>query len=67
MYGWLPIIFQSQTGVEAVHIASVLGDCGTVFAFNVQKHLLPVLNDKIVTLGLRSILYGCAKSHCMGS
>ena len=43
-----------QTGVEAVHIASILGDRGTVLAFNVEQHLLPLLNEKIINLGVNS-------------
>lgn len=43
-------------GVEAVHIASVLGDRGTVFACGAEKRLLPFLKEKTVTLGLNSIL-----------
>ena len=43
-----------QTGVEAVHIASILGDRGTILAFNVEQRLLPLLNEKIITLGVNS-------------
>ena len=43
-----------QTGVEALHIAAILGDKGTVFAFNVEQRLLPMLNEKIITFGVNS-------------
>ena len=37
-----------------MHIASILGDRGTVLAFNVEQRLLPILNEKIITLGVNS-------------
>ena len=47
-------VFTMETGVEVVHIASILGDRGTVLAFNVEQRLLPLLNKKIITLGVNS-------------
>ena len=43
-----------ETGVEVVHIASILGNRGTVLAFNVEQRLLPLLNERIITLGVNS-------------
>ena len=42
--------------MEALHIASILGDSGSVFAFGVERRLQAFLNDKITALGLNSIL-----------
>ena len=61
-------VFAMETGVEVVHIASILGDRGTVLAFNVEQRLLPLLNERIITLGVNSnslpIIYLC-NSWCM--
>ena len=44
-------------GVEAAHIATLIGDRGTVFAFGALPVQMRQLNQRILTLGLDSILY----------
>lgn len=43
-------------GVEAAHIATLIGDRGTVFAFGALPVQIRQLNQRIFTLGLNSIL-----------
>ena len=55
---WLPVWCLSRAfiGVEAAHIATLIGDRGTVFAFGALPVQIRQLNQKIFTLGLNSIL-----------
>jgi len=43
--------------MEAAHIATLIGDGRTVFAFGALPVKVKQLNQKILTLGLSSILF----------
>lgn len=64
MTKWLPddvyfiyAFVYAYIGVEAAHIATLIGDRGTVFAFGALPVQMRQLNQRILTLGLDSILY----------
>jgi len=61
LIGWyngyqLVSISRAFVGVEAAHIATLIGDRGTVFAFGALPVQIRQLNQRIFTLGLNSIL-----------
>lgn len=49
------IIIPIAAGTEAFHIASLLGDRGTLFGFGVTPAMAQGLNDKTLKLKLNSI------------
>ena len=48
-------------GMEAAHIATLIGDRGTVFAFGALPAQMNQLDQKILSLGLNSILSAAAR------
>ena len=50
------MVISPHTGVEAAHIAGILGDRGTVLVFGVLPVQAREVQKKIFALGLHSIL-----------